>query len=315
MCSKIMKKTIKKSQFMELFLSLIESGFSITGSLKILSEKVETKEYALKIRKDIENNGSVSKALLGLSDKLSVYESILSTAEETGDIAPALKGVVEDLKENEEEKRNLFIVLVYPVVVGLIAISMSLFLIELGIPYINLIADVDRNECIQVIVGANLWLLFSGIVILFISIYLRQKYEFQKSLFKNLYYLNMNSVGMEDSFQILLRQKKCRKKDLQCLSFILSGLRNGELFFRLCEKTGRFDIFAVSWLFVMEEDGDVSEGLRKIFENYKKMQKEIRESLHRFLEPVILAVTGIYVLILIAGCVIPVFMTLGSKII
>ena len=47
-----MKKKITIAEFLELFLSLLQSGFSMACALQILIDKKETNEYAAKIIKD-----------------------------------------------------------------------------------------------------------------------------------------------------------------------------------------------------------------------------------------------------------------------
>lgn len=301
-------------EFLELLLSLIKSGFSIPISLEVLREKEETKKYSSIITDALEKGAAFSDALCKLSKKLSLYESIFNASCQTGDIVPALSFAVEEMKETEKNRRNIIASAVYPLSVCVLALVLSIILLKYGISYVSLIAQIREELIIKTIISAVLWLICSTGGIILITTNLWRRYDFECTLFKSLYYLNKNAVGMEEAFCILLRERSFTKKDLRCISQILYGLRSGEGLYRMCEKSRRFDVFTSAWLFTAGESGEVNDGLMKIYENYREKQKTLRKASQRFMEPSLLAVTGIYVLILISGCVIPVFMSLGSKI-
>lgn len=311
---KMIKRKLGLTDFFELLLSLTQSGFPLTSALKTLSDKKETEVYAGKIRSFIEEGEGVSKALCAVNRKLKPYETLLAVTEETGDISPALKGIVEELKEAEEGRRNLAAVSIYPSAVCLLSLSLSIVLLKYGVPYISLIAQINKSEIIKTIAAANLTLLCL-LILLFIFIwYFWSRYDFETFLFRNLYYLNKSSVGMEEAFTLLLEEKSFSKKELKCISFILEGLREGKILYKVFEESGRFDIFCLSWLYIAGESGEVSEAMQKIYENYKIKKKNLRERVQQTIEPVLIAISGIYILTLISGCIIPVFMSLGSKI-
>ncbi len=314
MHAKMISKKRNLTQFLELFLSLIQSGIPLSAAVKILSEKEETRENAQRIKNILENGGGISKAFCSISRRLKPYESLLSVTEETGEIGPVLEGITEEVREKEDDIQNLTVLMLYPIFVCFLALSLSFMLIKYGIQYISLIAEVNKAELIKTVFSANLTLLFLSAAVFILIRYFWHRYSFETFLFWNLYCLNKSAVGMEESFALLLREKSFSRKELKCISFILSGLREGRELYGICEESGFFDAFCSSWLYVAEESGEVNRALKKIYENYRKKKKEMRERAVRFMEPALLALSGIYVLILITGCVIPVFMSLGSKI-
>ena len=314
MRTKMISKKAGLTQFLELFLSLLQSGIPLSAAVKILSEKKETRENAERIKNILENGGSISEALCSISRRLKPYETLLAVTEETGEIGPVLEGITEEVREKEEERRNLSVLSLYPAFVCLLALSLSLILIKYGVEYISLIAEVNKAELIKTVFTANLTLVFlSAAVFILISFFL-QKYSFETFLFWNLYFLNRSAVGMEEAFALMLREKSFSRKELKCISLIIAALREGKALYRICEESRFFDAFCISWLYVAEESGEVTKALQKIYENYSNKKKEIRERAASFMEPALLALSGIYVVILITGCVIPVFMSLGSKI-
>ena len=312
MYPEILKKT-GVTQFLELFLSLVQSGFSVTAALRALSKEKGTGFYAIKISMKIGQSRSFSKALCTISRKLKPYAVLLMSAEETGDITLVLKGVVEDLKEQEKDLKNLIASLIYPLFICIMALALSGFLISYGIPFINLISQVNEKQMIKAVITANIWLVLASLITVCLIRFFSHKHDFCYALFQNLYHLNLNNIGMEETFLLLLRQKDFKKKDLKCISHILSGLRAGKNISDVCRLCKRFDIYALSWLFAAEQSGDVTKSLEKIYEYYKEKRRVLRENIRRFLEPVLLAVCGGYVVILIAGLVVPIFMNLGTK--
>ena len=311
---KMKAKPLCVKDFLELFLSLLQSGYPFTLALRILMQKDETKTYAGKILEAVENQGSVTNAVCSLYKKLNMYKTMLMTAEESGDIVPALSGVIEELKESEEDRRNLMVSAVYPVFVCILALAMSVVLIKYGLSYITLISEVDEKEIIRSVVTAVIFLFACVSIVFSLTLYSCRRFDFPYLFFRNLYYLNKSSVGMEEALRLLLREKYFSEKELKCVSKILSGIREGKPLWLMCDKTGMFDVFTVSWLFIAGESGDVEKGFLKIYESYRNKRIKARESARRSMEPLLLAVCGIYVVILIAGCVIPVFLNLGSKI-
>ena len=297
-------KDKKVSVFMELFLSLTESGFPLVGALKVLSQKKETKQCAEAVLEKLEQSGSISQALCTGCRSLSRYETLLMTAEETGDIVPSLREITEELKERNEAKKSLTAAAVYPVIV----------LIVWGIPYINLIAGVNKEDMVRTVAAANLWLILSISMVFFLTGWFTHRYDFAFMLFRNLYYLNKSSVGMEDSLLVLMKDSAFKGKNLRCIAAILQGLRGGEKLWKICEKIRGLDAFTIAWLYITEENGEAGRGFKKIYENYSAKRKSAAETAGRFMEPCLLGISGVYILILISGCVIPVFMSLGVKI-
>ena len=203
MYTKSVMKRNNVTNFLNLLLSLIKSGFTVPLALKALENNRYTKNASLEISQKITNSDSLSDAICGISKKLNAYRTMLATAEETGDITAALDEIVTELKDNDEDKRNLAGIAIYPLFVCILAFAFSVVLITLGIPYINLIADVNKNDFIRTIVIANSWLLLSILFVSLGNMYALRKYNFQYILFRNLYYLKLNSIGMEESLKVL----------------------------------------------------------------------------------------------------------------
>ena len=300
------------AQFLELLLSLAESGVPVPVAVRLLEKRPETERLAEKIRKEMEDGGTLCEALCGLSGKLSEFETMLSAAEETGDIVPALSGIAEELREMDDDRKNLAAIIIYPLAVCVLSLTGGIFLAVRGIQYIKVIADLDGQEIIKNLSAATVWPVAVYPLLLVAALHEYKKYDFQYVFFRNLYYMSVSHVGMEDAFRVLLGEKPFTKKDTACVAGMLRGIRDGRKLSDVFVQSGRFDMFTTAWLSVTDGNGELVRGFEKIYENYRKKRRETRELLRRFLEPALTAVCGIYVLLLAAGCIIPVFGSLGK---
>ena len=244
------EKKLNLTQFMELLLSLIQSGYPLSGGLRILSKREETKRYAKKLLEVIEEGGSFSQAVTAISSRLEKFETLIDSAEESGDIVPALSAVLEELKEGEEDVKKLVLYSLYPSGVCILALTLSIAMIKFALPFINLIAELDAKTAEKMIITANVFLILSLTVLYMFIHFYSKRFDFQYYLFENLYFLNKSSVAMEEAFTVLLGEKSFSKRELKRISFIHKGLREGRSLYELGEECGCFDPFTEGWLFI-----------------------------------------------------------------
>ena len=314
MLKKILKKKPDAMQFTDMLLSLVQSGLSLNQALKALSAEDKESNYASFILKKIENGEGFTSTLCSMSKKFNDCRLILEPAEESGDIATALKLTVEELTQKKAERQNLITAIIYPFFICLLSVSLCFFMMIYGIDYINQIAFVSKKEILGGIAWANIWLMFSGSVTALVIRFFSTRHDFAWAVFQGLYFLNLSGKGMEEAFVILLREKGFSKKELKCIALMLRKLRDGTSFSNTVRESKAFDLFSVLWLGASEKSGNIREGLLKVYENYRVKRKKARENTQRFLEPVLNAVCGVYIIILIASCIIPVFLSLGENI-
>ena len=103
-------------------------------------------------------------------------------------------------------------------------------------------------------------------------------------------------------------------KERKDVSVILDGIRNGEFLYTSCQKVRRFDIYTQAWLTIAQDNGRITESFEKIYSHYNLARKSSRNVLLKIIEPVVLLAAGIYIVILIVNCIVPIFLTLGSTI-
>jgi len=300
--------------FIELFLSIIESGVNIPSALKTLSEDEKTEHYAKHILRQMEQNVSFSHSLCSISRKVSSYEQMLLIAEETGDIIPILRNIVSEMEDKNESNKQIISVSVYPILITIFAFILSFILINYSIPYISQIADIAKSDLYTGIFKANVWLVLSILILVSIIYYILKKNNFQYKFFRNLYYLTLNSIGIESSLKLMLGSEGFSTKDRKDISMILDDIRNGEFLYVACQKIKRFDIYTQAWLTVAQDNGRITESFGKIFSHYSSIRKTSRDVLLKIIEPGVLLAAGIYIVILIINCIVPIFLTLGSTI-
>lgn len=309
------KRPVKKLEitaFLELLCSLLKSGLALNHCLESLNENPSCRKYASKIKMGLENSESAGHAIISVCRKLTMYESMLLSAEKTGDIVPVLENITEEMKEEKERKYDTVIICLYPAVIILIAFTLSFLLLIFALPYIQLVSYVDRLTFIKGIILANIWLAVSVTLTAFFIIYCSGKSDFQYRLFRTLYYLSLNRVSLDDSFSLVLRENAANRKGSKIVGGILSGIRNGKKLSVLCQEGGYFDSFCNAWLCTAEENGEMTGSFKKIFLHYKYERKKQKETVKRFIEPVIMFDTGVYILTLVTVCIVPVFQNLGS---
>lgn len=309
------KKFEKKTDiasFLELLCSLLKSGLPVKRCLESLEENPACSEYACTIKTGLENSETAGHAITLTCKKLSRYESMLLSAEKTGSIVPVLQNITEEMKEEKENRYDAVMTCLYPAVITVLAFVLSLLLLFYALPFIQKVSYVDRVTVIKGIVVANIWLISACFVTVFLIMYFSGKSDFQYRFFRTLYYLSLNGVSTDDSVRLLMRENAQDRRKSKITAGILNGLREGKKLSFLCHASGVFDSFTNAWLNAAEGNGEVTACFEKIFLHYKGERKKHREAVRRFLEPVIMAESGIYILILITVCIVPVFKNLGS---
>ena len=309
------QKRMNERQFLELFLSLLEGGFSVPSALTVLKESEETKRYARIISISLGNDKSLSDSLCGLSKQLEHYRMMSAACEETGEIIPALKNITEELSEKEEGKRNLIVSALYPAFIMVLALSLSAVFGKIGIPALKQIAAVDEKELLKALISANTFLLVTVPSLILLIRYRTQRHDSSYLLFTNLYYLSLAGVGMEEALTVIMNEGRMKKRELKKILGIRKELRGGKSLYEAFRDSGLADTFTLSWLGVAEKSGNAKEAFLKVSRRYGEKKKEAREKALKLTEPALMALCGIYVALIAAGCVIPVFVSLGEGII
>lgn len=310
----ISSKRISIRLFLELFLSLLESGISIPFSLKILSKDYKTSYYAKEILHSMETNNSFTISLCRLSKKLNSYEQILSIAEETGDVIPVLRNVIAEITDREESVKQVISILIYPFVVVSFSSVLSFVLLKYGVPYFGYLTDVSEEDLYHGVLCAALWIISAFLILIVFTGYQLTCFNFPNKFFRNLNFLTQSRISIDKSLSLLIQNDGFNNRERKIISMILNRIRNGDFLYKACSDIKKFDIYTNAWLTVVQNSGNVQECFARLYEHYSIAKRKRHETVIKFLEPGILLIIGIYILILMILCVIPVFLSLGATI-
>lgn len=299
-------------EFLELFAVLIKNGFSIQKALDVLGSQKKTEKYAGKIRSSLEKGISIPKSFSSLSSRTKTYESILCAACESGDITPALELMIRELKEKNERKKALIIESAYPVFVLCLAQVLTFLLLAYGIDYLGAIVKIERSQMVKGLIAADLWLLFSSLLLISFCSYTASKHRFEIKLFESLLALIRCEKNLEKLLKTVIQGSDFKERDIKAVSVIIREIRNGQPFYRACRKSGRFDEFTFSCLFVAEESGEVTKSFERIATHYSKKRADAGRMIQKIMESGEILVCGIYILLLVIFCAVPIFENLGS---
>ena len=299
-------------EFLELFLVLLKNGFSIQKALEVLESQKKTAKYAQKIRTSLEKGISIPKSFASLSKQTETYESILYASCESGDITPAVELIIHELKEKLERRRLLIIQSADPVFVLIITQILTFILMVYGIDYLSVIVKIERSQMIKGLVISDLWLVFSSLIMVWLCTYITAKHRFEKKLFCSLVSLIRCEKNLERLLKTVILGSDFKERDIKAVSLIIRDIRNGSPFYEACRRTGRFDDFTFSCLFVAEQSGEVTQSFERIAGHYSKKTEDAKVIIQKVIETGEILVLGIYIMLLVILCVLPLFENLGN---
>ena len=299
-------------EFLELFLVLLKNGFSIQKAIEVLESQKKTARYARKIRTSLEKGISIPKSFSSLSKQTEAYESILYASCESGDIIPAVELITHELKEKREGRRNLIIQSAYPVFVLITAQILTFILMVYGTGYLSVIVKIERSQMIKGLLVSDLWLVFSSLLMVWFCTYITTKYRFEKKLFSGLVSLIRCEKNLERLLKTVIQARDFKERDIKAVSLIIRDIRNGLPFYEACQRTGRFDDFTFSCLFVAEQSGEVTQSFERIAGHYSKKDEDAKVMIQKGIETGEILILGIYIMLLVIFCVLPLFENLGN---
>lgn len=314
MRSHFIKQKIKMKLFLELFLSLLESGVTIPVALKSLCRDEKTSFYAIQILEKMNNGESFSHSICLISKKMEQYEHLVVISEETGDLKPVLKSIVLEMKETEKSRESIFAFSIYPAFIGIFSLILSGILFFYGVPFIKQLAQISEHELNMGILKANIWLMISLFLLLVAMIETKTKYNFPYKFFRTINYMTMNNVSVSETLQIMIKSNCFTNKEKKEMISILDGIREGKYLYQACDGVKSFDVFTQTWLSITQDSGNLKECFEKIYQHYSILRKDKFETMQRIFEPSAIGIVGVYIIILIIYCVVPIFLNLGTAI-
>ncbi|MFC5603954.1 type II secretion system F family protein [Sporosarcina koreensis] len=143
-------KSIKRTQFimfLRQFSTLLRAGVTIVESIRILSLQVESKPFQkilVSVGDDLRGGGSLSDALM---KHPKVFEPLVINMIKAGEMSGTVDDSLDRLAEHYEKahmtKQKVISAMSYPIVVGVVAIGVVIFLLTFVVPmFVDLFASV-----------------------------------------------------------------------------------------------------------------------------------------------------------------------------
>jgi type II secretory pathway component PulF len=317
-----MDKETRTLQFMEMLLVLLEGNINLTDAVSILTDhgtEKSVRETAEKLMTILKKGRTFTEAMTvsfrgGLVFPDS-YEGLVRAAEKTGAVNRAFVQITSDLKRKIKAREAIITALLYPAAIIFIALAGTVVLLLKGFPFFAEAGMLSKEYMPQAknsILFAGVFLLVSGTASAFACYKLYAKESAPFRIFYELSFLLDGNISLPDALSsciMCIGENKWGRALAQVKKDIISGARLAASF----EKTGVFPAYITGWLAVGDRNGEIKTVCHNIAEYYMGKDEKRRATTARFLEPLFIVITGVYLLILIQGVIIPVLTRVGGS--
>lgn len=312
-----MNRRISCLQFIDIFLSLLKSGMNENQAMECFAIQQNTeyiwKMYSEHFNKTFSFSEAFYKTISSMKNsKIKKYKSYFYLSEKTGTLKPLLSFIKEELKENEENRKEFSIIMLYPLFIILLSIFLSILLIFWGLPIIGSFPGISVSHIKNSILFANILVLILFGLFLLIARCFLHKNDFQKSYFRTMNFLCISGIDVQEALEICFSMSFKGRKDKECVLRILSDVRKGKSFYESSAGINRFDLYTLSWIQAGMQTGQIKETLEKAYIHYSEKSKAISKVVMQIMEPAVILITGVYLFILIINCILPVLTSVGG---
>lgn len=143
-------KPVKRTQFimfLRQFSTLLRAGVTIVESIRILSMQVESKPFQkilVSIGDDLRGGGSLSEALVKHPKAFEpLVINMIKAGEMSGTVDDSLDRLAEHYEKAHRTKQKVISAMSYPIVVGIVAIGVVIFLLSFVVPmFVDLFSSI-----------------------------------------------------------------------------------------------------------------------------------------------------------------------------
>ena len=316
-----MNKTAATLYFSELLLSLLRGKTTLLDAFHILAGKgikKQVRESAVSLLHIMKKGKSLSESLQGLKEGKvyfnQLYLTLIAAAEATGNIEKVLDRIVIDLNRKKKAKENLINILIYPVIIIVLALAGTFAIIFKGLPLFisgSMLSAAEAPDMIFSIIMAGL-VLFCGAALLF-SVYFRI-FNNDSPEFKIFYLLDLllsNNITLLDalSYCIVTFGKTKYGHNLIAVKKEISA---GISFPTAFSKVKNLSPYVHGWLSIADRNGNLTEICSYIKDHYADKDKQKRDFATKLIEPMIIVLTGLYLLIIMVNVILPLLTSIGG---
>jgi len=310
------------ARFLELLLTLLKGKTSLFDSLCILArDGVEkaVRDIAVSLLSSMKKGKSFSESLRRLKSGrvffAPIYLTLIAAAELAGNLETVLERIISDLRRKQAARENAVNVLIYPAIIVLLAIAGTIALIVKGMPL--LIAEGFISPSIardaRTGIGIAVLVLLSGggaLFIVYYRIFYRETPEFR--IFYLLDFLLRSNVALPEALSHCVVSMGGTKFS-KALITIKKDISQGVSFSSAFGRIKQFSPYVRGWLSVAAARGDISEITSSIRDYFDNRDSKTRETAARLMEPVVIILTGSYVLIIMVTVVLPILTYTGGS--
>jgi type II secretory pathway component PulF len=316
-----MNRSAATLHFSELLLTLLRGKTTLLDALHIRARKgikKQVRESAISLLNLMKKGKGFSESLQNLNQGKvffdSLYLTLIASAEATGNIEKVLERIVIDLNRKKKAKENLINILIYPVMIIVLAVIGTIAIIVKGLPLFimnGMLSGAAVQDAIFGIVLAGL-VLFSGAVVLFCvyyKIFYNDSPEFR--IFYLLDLLLQSNITLPDTLSHCILSFG-RTKLGHSLVLIKKDISSGLSFSTAFTRIKSLSPYVLGWLSLADKHGNLNEICRFIKNHYAEKNEKTREIATKLIEPMIIILTGLYLLIIMVNVILPILTFSGG---
>ncbi|MCL2878836.1 MAG: type II secretion system F family protein [Treponema sp.] len=315
-----MKSRTATLHFLQMLLTLLQGKTSLSDALKILSGEgidPQSRYCACSLFSMMKKGKGFTESLQSINSVIflpPVYFALIRAAELTGNMETVLEQIINDLNRKIQLKEKVINILIYPVLIVFVAIAGTVLIITKGLPLLNtggMIPAGFLNDAAYGIVAAGVTLLCGGFL-LFIIYY--RIFSSDSPEFRIFYIMNFLLQG-NFTFQDALSHCIPGIKNIRYAGMLIelkNDIAAGVPFAAAVTKTRIFKPFISGWLSVANEEANLKQICTNIVQFYGAKDERIREMAARFLEPLVIILTGSYLLIIMIRVILPILTLSGG---
>ena len=321
---------------------MIKAGISIRAALEGIAEQVENVKFRgmlEQIKRDVEGGKAFSDALARYPKVFSpLYINMVRASELSGAFAEMLVRIVEYLNQQIETRAQVRGAMIYPIIIGVMAVSTTVFLLTFVLP--KFVVIFEGKEALlpmptKVILALSYamrtyWYLFAGGLATLIGTFwwivhqpwgrvlwdrVKLKLPIIKKLCRCLYISrSMHTMGelvnsgvpMLDSLGITanisgnsLYENMWHK--------VSESVKQGQKISAPLAENALLPVSVIQMIGSGEESGKLAEVLRDISEHYQKELKNVIRTVTAMIEPLMIVMMGFVVGFIAMSIILPIF--------
>lgn len=312
------------AQFTRMIHSLLEAGYGLNESVRLLSRNdvsPSVRDVSIRIADGIRKGQPFSTAISGVktSSGKSVfsedYISWLSGVERTGNLAAAFASLDSRLEEAREARERFVSVLVYPAFVVTVSLVGTAVILFKAVPYMRARSFLDSASLDSMVGGVMAAL---AVLISLASAFAYAAYRVigresgEALIFSRLTDFAREGLPVVDAIPACLRAIGDNQSLAVALMSIRRDISSGKPLVDAFRNTERFSSFVTDMMLIGTNTGDLASVFSRVGAHYAGRDRRRREFMLRLSEPVVIAITGIYLAIILESTVIPLMTSMGG---